>query len=221
MYKVLTTCHAMLVASYDTVVLLSRHYVTKPNMEFKFQKRRGIGNVITTLIILIASVILGAGVIFFGGSMFQTNTQSESIKVTNVHTWVNNTDSDSVTAFAIQNVGSKPITVNSISMRGLPIPTANWWSCSPTDTVNCSAPANINTELTVDYTPSNGVLLDSGPPVTAMVSGPIGLAQGQATIVFVVEAGNIDQIDSGNTYALQIQAGQASAVQNVLVVSAN
>ena len=208
----------MLVASYDTVVLLSRPYLTKPNMEFKFQKRRGIGNVITTLIILIASVILGAGVIFFGGSMFQTNTQAESMKVTNVHTWVNNTDSVSVTAFAIQNVGSKPITVNSISMRGLPVPTAQWYSCAPTDVATCAHPNNINTELTVDYTPASVTLAQGA---VAMTAGNIGLAQGQATIVYVLEAGAINAIDSGNTYALQIQAGQASAVQNVLVVSAS
>lgn len=155
--------------------------------------------------------------------MFQTNTQSESIKVSNVHAWVNNTDDDSVTAFAIQNVGSKPITVNSISMRGLPIPTANWYSCDPT-LAACSSPTNINTELTVDYDcnslPATCLVTLAGGPAT-MAPGPIGLAQGQATIVFVVEAGSINQIDSGNTYALQIQAGQASAVQQVLVVSAN
>jgi hypothetical protein len=186
-------------------------------MTFKFQKRRGIGNVITTLIILIASVVLGAGVIFFGGSMFQTNTQSESIKVSNVHAWVSPTNSTSVTAFAIQNVGSKPITVNSISMRGLPVPTASWYSCAPTDATNCSAPTNINTELTGDYVPSNGVTLASG--ATTFTAGSIGLAQGQATIVYVSEAGNLDAIDAGNTYSLQIQAGQASAVQQVLAVS--
>jgi hypothetical protein len=186
-------------------------------MESKFQKRRGIGNVITTLIILIASVILGAGVIFFGGSMFQTNTQAESIKVTNVHAWVNSNNT-SVTAFAIQNVGSKPITVNSISLRGLPVPTAQWFSCSPTDAALCSHPNNINTELTADYLPNNGVLLAQGYQST-FTSGSVGLAQGQATIVFVKEAGTIDAIDSGNTYALQIQAGQASSVTNVLVVS--
>ena len=219
MYKVLTTCHAMLVASYDTVVLLSRPYLTKPNMESKFQKRRGIGNVITTLIILIASVILGAGVIFFGGSMFQTNTQAESIKVTNVHAWVNSNNT-SVTAFAIQNVGSKPITVNSISMRGLPVPTAQWYSCDPTDNTvpTCASPTNINTELTADYVPSNGAALADGYQPT-FTSGSVGLSQGQATIVFVTEAGTLDAIDSGNTYALQIQAGQASSVTNVLVVS--
>jgi len=226
MYKVLTTCHAMLVASYDTVVLLSRPYLTKPNMEFKFQKRRGIGNVITTLIILIASVILGAGVIFFGGSMFQTNTQSESVKVTNVHSWVSPTTNSNVTAFAVQNVGSKPISINSISFRGLPVAQANWYSCTPgtgpvlgAGGVNgCGSSQNVNTELVRDYTPASVVLADSATAYT-FVTGPVSLTQGQATIVYVTNAGNITPIDAGNTYALQIQAGQAQSVIQVQVVS--
>jgi hypothetical protein len=190
----------------------------------KVQRRRGIGNVITTLIILIASVVLGAGVIFFGGSMFQTNTQSESIKVSNVHTWVNSAG-DSVTAFAVQNTGSKAITINSISMRGLPVPQASWWSL--TDITDATA-TNINTELTFDYDPSDGVTLADDPstvpvdPFTAgMTSGSVSLVQGAATIVYVDEAGNVNAIDAGNTYSLQIQAGQATAVQQVQVVTQN
>jgi hypothetical protein len=182
-------------------------------MEFKFQKRRGIGNVITTLIILIASVVLGAGVIFFGGSMFQTNTQQESLKVSNVHSWVaNNGTGQSVTAFAVQNTGSKPIAINSISMRGFSVPNTDWYSCGPT----CGTLNNINTELTADYTPANIVL---GDGATAFTAGPVGLAQGEATIVYVDGAGNLAAIDAGNTYALQLQAGQVSAVQQVLVVA--
>lgn len=184
-------------------------------MEFKFQKRRGIGNVITTLIILIASVVLGAGVIFFGGSMFQTNTQSESIKVSNVHTWVGNNDT-SVTAFAVQNTGSKALTINSISMRGLPVPQGQWYSLTNQALATAT---NINTELTRDYSPAGGVTLASG--AAAMTSGSVSLAQGAATIVFVTEAGSINAIDAGNTYSLQIQAGQATAVQQVQIVTSN
>ena len=183
-------------------------------MTFKFQKRRGIGNVITTLIILIASVVLGAGVIFFGGSMFQTNTQSESIKISNVHSWVNSTDG-AITAFAVQNTGSKAITVNSISMRGIPVPTSQWYSCDPE---TCGTADNVNTELTVDYGPGS-VTLDSG--ATAFTAGSVSLTQGQATIVYVVEAGSVNAIDAGNTYSLQITAGQAQAVQQVQVVTAD
>ena len=185
-------------------------------MTFKFQKRRGIGNVITTLIILIASVILGTGVIFFGGSMFQTNTQSESIKVTNVHSWVSPTNSSAaVTAFAIQNVGSKPVSINSIAFRGLPSAQSNWYSCAP---ATCGTDTNVNTELARDYAPQS-VTLASG--ATAFTAGAVSLTQGQATIVYVMHAGSIASIDAGNTYALQIQAGQATAVQQVQVVTSN
>jgi len=182
----------------------------------RVQKHKGIGNVITTLIILIASVVLGAGVIFFGGSMFQTNTQSESIKVSNVHAWVN-ANGTSVTAFAIQNTGSKAITVSSVSMRGLPVPTSNWYSCDPTDTTHCSTANNINTDLTAFYNPSTGVTLASG--AVAMTSGSVSLTQGQATIVYVKAAGGLAPIDAGNTYSLQVQSGQAIAVQQVQVIS--
>ena len=196
-------------------------------MEFKFQKRRGIGNVITTLIILIASVVLGAGVIFFGGSMFNTNTQSESMKVANVHTWVASTNSTSVTAFSIQNTGSKPITVNSISLRGQPVQQGNWFSCVPSA---CGIAQNVNTELNAKYitgaptdpAPANkSIQLASGTFVFTPATAGLGLNQGQAAIVYLNQAGSIAPIDSGNTYALQLQAGQAIAVQQVQVVTAN
>ena len=187
-------------------------------MESKFQKRRGIGNVITTLIILIASVVLGAGVIFFGGSMFQTNTQSESVKVSNVHSWVNASSSApagqvATTAFVIQNTGSKAITINAITLRGLSVPTADWWSNSDPAVVTAT---NIQTELPADFT-EDQVLI--GGSQRTLVSGSISLSQGGAAIVYVNEAGAMKPIDSGNTYALQIQAGQATAVQQVSVIT--
>jgi hypothetical protein len=187
-------------------------------MEFKFQKRRGIGNVITTLIILIASVVLGAGVIFFGGSMFQSNTQSESIKVSNVHSWVagNSTQTGlgGTTAFVVQNTGSKAVTINSISLRGISVPTSAWYYSTTAATAS-----NIQTELPADFT-ENSITIGGttySTPTDIVNPGPISLSQGQAAIVYLDKAGNIQPIDSGNTYALQIQAGQATAVQQVSV----
>jgi hypothetical protein len=184
-------------------------------MSQRFQKRKGIGNVITTLIILIASVVLGAGVIFFGGSMFQTNTQSESIKVSNVNSWVNSAtnpaaDQVSTTAFVVQNTGSKAVTINSISLRGVQVPTSSWhYLITSNQTL-------LQTQLPVDYTETD-IATGIGATTTP---GPISLGQGEAAIVYLSQAGNMVSIDSGNTYALQIQAGQATAVQQVQVITA-
>jgi hypothetical protein len=179
-------------------------------MEFKFQKRRGIGNVITTLIILIASVVLGAGVIFFGGSMFQTNTQSESIKVSNVHSWVNSTDA--TTAFVVQNTGSKALAINSINLRGIGVPLSSW-----DYSILNAAEANIaQTELTPNR-PNTAAGYTNGQAIS--------LAQGAVAVVYLngdsngTGPGAITTLDAGNTYSLQIQAGQATAVQQVQVIT--
>lgn len=183
----------------------------------KVQKRRGIGTVITTLIILIASVVLGAGVIFFGGSMFQTNTQSESIKVSNVHSWVSSTDA--ATAFVVQNTGSKAVTMSSINLRGVSVPTANWhYFITPNQVL-------LQTELPVDYDVATDGVTGVGTATDFVDGQSISLSQGQAAIVYLTGVvgtdapGKVTPIDAGNTYSLQIQAGQATAVQQVQVIS--
>ena len=178
-------------------------------MEFKFQKRRGIGNVITTLIILIASVVLGAGVIFFGGSMFTTNTQSEQVKTTNINSWVNT--NNATTAFAVQNVGSKAVTVTDIKLRGIAVPVASWYYCKGP----CATQINVQTPLPYDASPTSVTL--GGAPYTMTNNQQVSLSQGEAAIVYLFNAGSIKTIDAGNTYALQIQAGQASSVTQVSV----
>lgn len=189
----------------------------------KVQKRRGIGNVITTLIILIASVVLGAGVIFFGGSMFQSNTQSESIKVSNIHSWVNADSAvafqgNSTTAFVVQNTGSKAVTINSIALRGVSVPTSLWNYLVTNDQ------ALIQAELDPYYGLTN---VDGAYAGTFTSGSTISLNQGEAAIVYLmtdggtVAPGNLKPIDSGNTYALQIQAGQATAVQQIQVITTN
>ena len=174
---------------------------------------------IAALIILIASVVLGAGVIFFGGSMFQTNTQSESVKVSNVHSWVNADSAaayqgNGTTAFVVQNTGSKAVTVSSITLRGVTVPTSLW-------AYNITSNQNtIQNELAVDYDDSNGM---NGIAFADWVfNTQVSLAQGEAAVVYLMDdgttfPGNIATIDAGNNYALQIQAGQVSSVTQVSV----
>lgn len=193
------------------------------NMEFKFQKRRGIGTVITTLIILIASVVLGAGVIFFGGSLFQTNTENEAIQVSNAHIWIgtNGTGQDSVGAFVIQNTGGKVVSIQSITVRGQSVPVSQWYYNNDPAVAIAS---NTQRELTweTDFTLSDGYNLDgsAGAETLTRASGPISLSQGQAVFVFLDSPANISAIDTGLAFTVNIVAGKASAVQSVSVVSA-
>jgi hypothetical protein len=136
----------------------------------------------------------------------QTNPITQ-IRVTNVQSWVGG-PGESATAFVIQSYGSG--TVDSVKLRGIAVPNNNWYYCK-----GCATQANTQTPLPADFTPESVVI--GGTAYTMMTPGPITLTTGETAIVYMVDAGNIASIDAGNTYALQIQAGQASSVTQVSV----
>ena len=198
---------------------------------------RGISTVVTGLIALVA--IVGIAIYFISGSLVPPNSseqkdnsqssqnppttsqsvvketprlESESFSISNVHTWVSS-NGQTVTAFVIQNTG-QATSISSIELRGIAVPQSNWYSCVP---LSCGSSTNIKTELTPDYDPKNGINLASG--LTVFSKGAIFLDEEQATIVYLPGAGSLQPIDAGKTYALQIEAVQASAVQQVRVVS--
>jgi filamentous hemagglutinin family protein len=179
------------------------------------KRRRGIGTVITTLIILIASVVLAAGVIFFGGSLYQTNTQNEAIQVSNTHIWVSANGTSSIAGFAVQNTGGKVVAIQSITIRGQSVPVASWYY----NTVDATA-ANIQKELTSDFTPAsvnvNGV---AGEEAFDAATGPITLAQGKAAFVYLANPSGISMIDAGHDASLNVHASSASSIVSVHVLS--
>src|SRR5438093_3794731 len=78
-------------------------------MPGQLKKRKAIATVLTTMIILIASVVLGSGVVMYGTSLFQTGAQSQSISTQGVKLWVNATDSKGTSwgAASVRNTGDK------------------------------------------------------------------------------------------------------------------
>ena len=98
-------------------------------MFLKTKNRKALSAVLTTLIILVASVVLGTGVVLFGTSLFQTNSQSSGLAVQGVHVWIN---AKSPTTYAwgaadIRNSGDKILSVDQIQVRGQQIPFSNWY----------------------------------------------------------------------------------------------
>ena len=187
------------------------------NMEFKFQKRRGIGTVITTLIILIASVVLGAGVIFFGGSLFQTNTENEAIQVSNTHIWVAANGSKSVAGFVVQNTGGKVVAIQGITIRGQSVPTSSWYYNSSSTVATAT---NIQREITSDFVLAQIEVTGAAPVETfTLATGPISLTQGQAAFIYLANPAGITAIDSGLAFTMNVQAGKSSAVQSVSVIN--
>src|SRR5437016_14647779 len=101
----------------------------------QLKKKRGMATVITTMIILVASVVLGTGVVIYGTSLFQTGAQSESISTQGVKLWVNSTSANGISwgAAAVRNTGDKLESVDTISVRGIAVPYTNRYYANTTN----------------------------------------------------------------------------------------
>jgi len=125
-------------------------------MFLRTKNRKAISAVLTTLIILVASVVLGTGVVLYGTSLFQTGAQSSGISTNGVHMWADSTGSSGWAwgSADVRNSGDKILSVDQIQVRGQAVPFANWYA----DT-NASRVTTANFQSALIYTsmikPSN------------------------------------------------------------------
>jgi hypothetical protein len=94
------------------------------------KNRNAISAVLTTIIILVASIVLGTGVVIFSTGLFQTGGQQQAVQVQGLKGWVANnyTAGYSWGAFAIKNTGDKMVPISSITLRGTTVPYVNWYA---------------------------------------------------------------------------------------------
>ena len=216
-------------------------------MFLRTKNRKAISAVLTTLIILVASVVLGTGVVLYGTSLFQTGAQSSGIAVQGVHVWANSTSTPSTYVWGgaeIRNSGDKILSVNTISVRGTQVPFANWYVENNQTAVTS---ANFQSQLTYTGTTASGMMKSSAAaapsycPTTAtqfyinefgvsananptlclkQASGPISLKPGDKAIVYYqVPTGILGTVDAGSQSSVAVYAGNVGAPQSITVES--
>ena len=205
-------------------------------MKTKLSKNRALSTVLTTVIILVASVVLGSGVVLYGASLFQGGTQQESISVSNVRVWVHATDSNGLAwgAAAVRNTGDKVVSVDKIQIRGNDIPFNQWF----TDTTVTAS----TFQLALNHTGWSGVAgnikktnscsggtttisidPDTSGSVTECITadagtGPVSLTPGSSAIIyFKLTNGTLTSLDSGLSTSVSIFAGKTGAPQSVTI----
>ena len=211
------------------------------------KNRKAISAVLTTLIILVASVVLGTGVVLYGTSLFQTNAQSSGVATQGAHVWVravNATTTFTWGAAEIRNSGDKILSVDQISVRGSQIPFASWYSDNNSTRVTAAnfqsqlqytgtntlsglmsnfgtAPAGCAGSATQFYINEFGSGAQVNPTLCfTQATGPISLKPGDKAIVyFQVPNGILSTVDAGSQSSVAVYAGNVGAPQSVTVES--
>ena len=79
--------------------------------------RRGLSQVVTTLMLLVVSVLLAGIVTYYASNITMTWTEQEDIDLSKAHVWVNG--STQVCAFMVRNLGGRDVLVDKIAVRGI------------------------------------------------------------------------------------------------------
>ena len=171
------------------------------------QNRKAISTVLTTLIILVASVVLGTGVVLYGTSLFQTGAQSEAISTTGTTIWVDSTNSSGWAwgAADVRNSGDKLLSVDNIQIRGQAVPFSNWYA-----TTNATQVTSSNFQAALIYTnmpkgvayETNGGLTN-GTTFNAAWATPNGCSLASGNLIMQLTTG-------GKVLCLQQQSGPVS-----------
>jgi hypothetical protein len=211
------------------------------------QKRKAISTVLTTLIILVASVVLGTGVVLYGTSLFQTGAQSQAISTTGTKLWVDSTNSSGYGwgAADVRNSGDKLLSLDKISIRGQDIPFSNWYADRSTarittanfqaalinpGLVSAANPLMVNqTSGATNNCPSSipgPIVLNLAGGASAQVvcltqqSGPISLQPGDKVIVYFKTPQNLlTAVDAGSAASVALYAGQVGSPVTVTIAS--
>ncbi len=199
----------------------------KTRMKTKLRRRLGISTVITTIIILVASVVLGSGVVLYSTSLFQSGTLTETISITGVKVYVHSTDSAGLAwgAFGVRNSGDKILSLDKISIRGNDVGFSSWYS---NKTVTQGTFDSVYKFPGWDLNPSNGTMkqetVTCGTTSTIRIAlggegfcadaqtGPLSLGLGEKAVVyFQLGNGTLTTLDSGANTNISIFAGKAGA----------
>jgi hypothetical protein len=163
---------------------------------------RGLGEVVSTLILLVVAVLLTTVVAYYATNVAMTRTEMEEARLTDNHVWVNS--SGAVGAFKLQNLGGKDLLVDKFSVRGID----SAWS----DIYHYRVPSGTVIEGSLNITShtsltGSSILID-GLNFT-QADADIPLISGGELIVYVKGPGNIQLDDIGTTVSISVTTRNA------------
>jgi len=168
-------------------------------------KSKALNQVITTLILLVVAVLLAGVVTYYATNVTMTRTESEEIKITKAHAWVNSTGS--VAAFKIQNLGGRDILLDKVSVRGVPSAwTDVWFYRVPSGS---SVTGDLN-RITSDDLDAATETIDGNTYTRA--SADIPLMSGGEMIVYIKDPGNLQVDDIGTSVSISVFTASAQYI---------
>ena len=153
------------------------------NSRTKIRCRKGLSQVVSTLIILVVSVLMVGTVTYYSIAVTNSSMKQEQLAIDKAHIWVNYSGAQA--ALVVENIGGRDALIDAIEVRYIEIP---WESVYHASTVEGTlTPAQgLNITGSFNHTIGETVL------GFAQASGSIVLPVGESIILYVDQPNSLD-----------------------------
>jgi hypothetical protein len=172
-----------------------------------------LSQVVTTLILLVVSILLSGAVIYYSVNLISTRVQTEEVRLTKEHVWVNSTGA--VAALRVENLGGRDILIDKMEIRGVESSWPNVYfyrvpsGTTVTGDLNVTSYSNLSgASVTIDGKNYNQAVSD------------IPLMSGGEILIYVKGPGNVDVNDIGTTVSFSVFTGLSQYITECNVESA-
>jgi len=172
-------------------------------------KKKGLSEVVSTLILLVVAVLLAGVVAYYATNITTTRTKTETLRFASAHIWVNS--SGAIAGFKLQNLGGRDILIDKFVVRGVE---SDW-----ADVFIYRVPSG--TSITGDMNVTSygglidGVTIDGKGYIVS--SADIPLISGGKLLVYLKNPDNIQIYDIGTSVSMAVFTNNAHYITEVNV----
>jgi len=179
-----------------------------------YKDRRGLSQVVTTLILLMVSVLLAGVVTYLATNIVMTRTQQEEVRLSKQHIWVNSTGA--VGAFMLQNLGGRDVLVDKIEVRGVTSSWSNIYYYRAPSGTTITADLNVTS---YDRLTGSNVTIDG--KTYSQASDDLSVISGGVLLFYIKGPDNINLNDVGMTVSIAAYTINGPYIVECNVGSAN
>jgi hypothetical protein len=167
--------------------------------------RKALATVVTTLMLLVASILISGVAIYYATNLVSTRLQFEEVRLAKIDVWVNSTGA--VAALKVQNLGGKDILIDKLEVRGV----EEAWSTVyyyriPEDTIiTGSMNATSYARLT-----GASVTIDTRSYIQATDDIPLG--SGREILMYIKGPDSVQLDDIGTTVSISLETSNSKYI---------
>ena len=169
------------------------------------QRRKGLNQVISTLILLVVTMLIALIVTYYSTNVTTSRTQVEDIAFSKLHVWINSTGA--VAAFKLQNLGGRDILIDKFTVRGV----EESWS----DIYYYRVPyrTSIDGDMNVtSYSYLSGASVTIDSKVFNQSTADISLISGGELLVYIKGPDNVQMADLGKAISITALTNNAQYI---------